>query len=109
MIYIAFASSSVDEFIRTGICRFGVHDRVIHNGMVFGIVHTTKWQYRTQIEQLDPRMMCLPGPANGILSAQHAAHIVAALPNAKQGDTMSATLQEIYDATGCEGFNPQHH
>lgn len=110
MIYFAFASPSVDDLIRTGIGKFGRHDRIEYNGMIFGLLHTTKWQYRTQIEQLDSRLMCLPGPTNGILSAQHAAHISTALPNAKQGDTMSsAVLQTIYEGTGCEGFNPQAH
>lgn len=110
MIYFAFNSSSVDDLIRTGIGKFGAHDRAEYNGMIFGLLHTTKWQYRAQIEQLDTRLMCLPGPANGILTAQHAAHIAPAIPTAKQGDAMSsAVLQVIYEATGCEGFNPQHH
>ena len=110
MIYFVFSSPFVDELIRTGIGRFGRHDRIEYNGMIFGILHSTKWQYRAQIEQLDGRLLCLPGPANGVLTAQHAAHIASAIPTAKQGDAMSsAVLQVLYNATGCEGFNPQHH
>ena len=110
MIYFAFASSSIDELIRTGIGKFGAHDRALMNGMIFGVIHTTRWQYRSQIEALDTRLMCLPGPMNGILDASHVAHISSAIPTVQQGDAMSsAVLLPIFLATNCGAFNPQYH
>lgn len=111
MIYFAFQSTDFDALLATGIGSAGQFECVSFGGMLFGVVLEQGANYKTRshIDALHPKLMTLPGPANGKLVDRHLKHLAVAFPNAKKDDSMSTVLLQIYEVTNHEGFNPDNH
>lgn len=111
MIYFAFKSTDFDALLATGIGSAGQFECVSLGGMLFGVVleQGSNYKTRSRIDGLHPKLMTLPGPANGKLADRHVKHLATALPNLKKDDSMSAVLLQVYLATNHEGFNPGNY
>lgn len=106
MIFYAFRGTP-DELRSSGIGHAGEFEYVPFRDMLVGIVHSTRYASRKHIDELHPGLMSLPGILHGNLEQRHVQHL--SVEELKEGDTMRSLLSVVYEETGYEPLNPQHH